>query len=275
MSAPSTTRVRDVMQRRVTTIGDDDSLALAQQLMAWREVRHLPVVRGGRVLGVLSERDVLRGRADPALGLTAKVKDVMSCPPAHVHPNAELADAAAELTTKKLGCLPVIQAGELVGMLTTSDVLGAMAQHPVPSVGEGLHAADLMSRSPATVSPDDSLLDAAAKMTSRSVRHLCVVDAEQRILGMLSDRDLRTQIGDPVEAAGRDAPGRYLSALRVRHAMTEGARVAVAETPLGDLVNIFLVEHVGAVPVVDGDGKVEGVVSYIDVLRAVAAGVAA
>jgi CBS-domain-containing membrane protein len=112
-------------------------------------------------------------------------------------------------------------------------------------------------------------------MTSHGVRHLCVVDGEQHLLGMLSDRDLRTQIGDPVEAAGRDAPGRYLSALRVRHAMTEGARAAVAETPLADLVNIFLVEHVGAVPVVDGDGKVEGVVSYIDVLRAVAAGVAA
>jgi len=204
----------------------------------------------------------------------AKVKDAMRAPVEHIHPNAELADAAADMSSKKIGCLPVIETGELVGILTVTDVLGNVAQYPVPRPRNDLRAQDLMSHEPSTVEVDDLLVDAAAKMNERGVRHLCVVDGDLHPVGMLSDRDIRTQIGNLVVADGEVPQGARLSTLRVAHAMTEGVRVAVLDTSLADLVNIFLVEHIGAVPVVDGENRVEGVVSYLDVLRAMAAGVA-
>ena len=179
------------------------------------------------------------------------------------------------MSTRKLDCLAVVDGGELVGVLTSTDVLGSLAQCEVsPAAQPSLTAGELMTRDPICVAPDDALLEAAAKMAQHGFRHLCVIDGERRIVGMLSDRDLRSLIGNPMEAAQQRDPSVRLSSLRVSHAMTEGPRTAIESTPISDLVNIFLLEHIGAVPVIDKDERVRGIVSYIDVLRAVAAGVA-
>ena len=54
----------------------------------------------------------------------------------------------------------------------------------------------LMTHAPTTAAADDNLIDAAARMADRNVRHLPVVDGERHVVGMLSDRDVRTQVGD-------------------------------------------------------------------------------
>lgn len=274
-------KVRDLMQRRVTSIDAEGTIGLAIQLMLWREVRHLPVLDEGRLVGLISERDLLRLQAAGEVGTDTRVGEVMVRPVEHIHPDAEVADAAADMATRNLGCMPVVDAGELVGILTRTDVLANVAQVPVPAPAEAsasqatLRAHDLMTPDPISVHADQSLVDAAANMAARGIRHLCVVDGERRVIGMLSDRDLRSQIGDTFARATTpgSTPSERLSSLRVAHAMTEGARCALPETPLSDLVNIFLTEHIGAVPVLDEDDHLIGIVSYIDILRALAAGV--
>ena len=264
-------KVQDVMQTRLSTVCPEDHLGLALQQMLWQEVRHLPVMNGSRFVGLLSERDILKAQAELELPMTTIVADVMQTAVEHTHPFADLAAAAATLSTKGLGCLPVLKDDQLVGILTPTDVLGYVAQQPLPQPSKGQCAADLMTRNPLAVHEDDSLLNAAAKMASKGVRHLCVVDVEGRILGMLSDRDLRSQVGQAVNAQGSTAaPG--VAERRVQQAMTREARYVLPSTPVADLVNIFLVERLGAVPVVDTDDRVVGIVSYIDVLRALAAG---
>lgn len=266
-------RVSDIMGRKIVTVGEGDSLALALQVMLWNGVHNLPVMRGERLVGILSEGDVLRAEVEKPLKLATVVKEVMS-PAEHVHPNADLADAASDMSTRKVDCLPVVDAGQLVGVLTRTDVLSNLAQCPVnPQAQQGLTARDVMTRDPVCVAPDDLLLEAAARMTQHGFRHLCVVDGSGEVIGMLSDRDLRSFVGNPLEAAQRQDASLRLANLRVSHAMTEGPRIAVENTPIADLVNIFLLEHVGALPVIDQDDRLCGIVSYIDVLRAVAAGV--
>ena len=202
--------------------------------------------------------------------MTTPVGEVMQTKVETTHPFADVADASSLLSTRKLGCLPVLKEDELVGMLTPTDVLGHLAQLPVPQPSPGQCAQDLMTRNPITTHADDSLLDAAAKMTQHGIRHLCVVDVEGRVLGMLSDRDLRTQLGSVV-GAQQESVRSGVSARRVSQAMTPDARYVLPNTPIADLVNIFLVERLGAVPVVDDSDRVLGIVSYIDILRAVAA----
>lgn len=266
-------KVHELMQRQVSTIDEDGTLALAAQLMLWREVRHLPVVAGDRVVGILSERDVLHGYADAALGRMARAKDVMHSPVHHVRPNADIADAAADMTTHKLGCVVVMESGKVVGMLTRTDLLATLAQYPMPEQGTTRRAAELMTRDVVTVEADDLLVEAAAKMTAAGIRHLCVVDVDGRLEGVLSDRDVRTEIGNPLTAATQEGAGRRLGALHVSHAMRTQAHTASPGSTVAELLDLFLVRRVGAVPVVDADGKVQGIVSYIDLLRAVAAGV--
>ena len=262
-------KVRDLMQRRVTTITEDGTVGAALQLMLWRQVRHLPAMREGRLVGMLTERDLLRLQAAGKVGADTPIRNVMVSPVAHIHPGADVADAAADMATRQLGCLPVVDAGELVGILTRTDVLGEVAQVPLPATSAGqeesadLRARDLMTRDPVAVSPSEPLVEAAAQMAAKGIRHLCVVDSEQRILGMLSDRDLRSQIGESVMATGlaEGNASRRLSALKVQHAMTDGARTAAPDTPLADLVNIFLTENIVAVTVVDDQERLTGIVS--------------
>ena len=68
----------------------------------------------------------------------------------------------------------------------------------------GKRARDIMTPMPLKVGPEDDVLDVVATMVREGVRHLPVVDADRRVIGIVSDRDLRTAIGDPIEALEHD-----------------------------------------------------------------------
>jgi CBS domain-containing protein len=125
----------------------------------------------------------------------------------------------------------------------------------------------LMTHVPATAASDDPLLDAAARMADRNVRHLPVVDGERHVVGMLSDRDVRTLVGDASRPL-RPADGVVrLRSLRVADAMTRDAFVVHEDTPFAEVVKVFTDQRVGAVPVVDGAERLVGIISYVDVFR--------
>lgn len=131
-------RVADLMTREVRTLGPNDQLALAEELMKQGRFRHVVVVDDGRVVGVLSQRDIFYGalawslgqgrRAHEQLLATTVVKDVMTSHVVSVDPNAPLAEAATLLREKKIGCLPVVAGDELVGILTEGDFLALIAR---------------------------------------------------------------------------------------------------------------------------------------------------
>ena len=125
----------------------------------------------------------------------------------------------------------------------------------------------LMTHAPATAAVDDSLLDAVAKMAGRNIRHLPIIDGDHRVIGILSDRDVRTAVGDssrplqPTDAVVR------IRSLRVGDAMKRDPFVVRADSPFADIVRVFIDQRVGAVPVVDDRGSLVGIISYVDVFR--------
>jgi CBS domain-containing protein len=122
-----------------------------------------------------------------------------------------------------------------------------------------------MTRDPLAAAPDEPLLDAAARMSDGRVRHLPVIDAEGRVLGVLSDRDVRTALGGVARGSDRLVPPR-LQLLEVAAAMTRGPILARPETPLMEVAAIFIDHRIGALPVVDAERRLVGIVSYVDVL---------
>ena len=118
--------IRDIMRGRETSsVGPDDNVGLAIQMMRWAHVRHLPVVRDGEVVGVLSERDVLRlgmELGDRAARLEP-VQRAMTAPAITIDAEQPLAAAAWLMSGRKLGCLPVMDGGRLAGMVTTTDLI--------------------------------------------------------------------------------------------------------------------------------------------------------
>jgi CBS domain-containing membrane protein len=131
-------RVADVMTREVRTLGPNDQLRLAEELMQQGRFRHVVVVDAGRVAGVLSQRDIFHGALAWSLGQGRKaheqllaataVKDVMGSHVVTVDPDAPLAEAAALLREHKIGCLPVVAGDVLVGILTEGDFLALLAR---------------------------------------------------------------------------------------------------------------------------------------------------
>jgi CBS domain-containing protein len=133
-------RVREVMTSEVTTLRRNDELSLAEDIMRLGRIRHMPVMDDdtGELVGILSARDLFQNALVQALGIgrtghrkilkTMRVKEAMA---SHVHtiePDAPLAEAARRMLERKLGCLPVVEAGKLVGIITESDFVALAAE---------------------------------------------------------------------------------------------------------------------------------------------------
>jgi acetoin utilization protein AcuB len=130
-------RVSDVMTREVRTLGPNERLSVADELMKQGRFRHLVIVDDGRVAGVVSRRDIFHGalawslgqgkKAHDTLLATTPAKDVMTSDVVTIDPGASLAEAAALLRRHQIGCLPVVAGDELVGILTEGDFLALLA----------------------------------------------------------------------------------------------------------------------------------------------------
>jgi acetoin utilization protein AcuB len=130
-------RIRDIMATEPVTVSEDDHLDLADDIMTLGRIRHLPVVRAGVVVGVLSQRDLFRAAASSALQLRRvaqhewlrklAVRGVMSAPPITVTPDVEVRHAVDLMLDGKIGCLPVVgPGGRLMGLVSESDCLRAL-----------------------------------------------------------------------------------------------------------------------------------------------------
>jgi CBS domain-containing protein len=133
-------RVRDIMQEKIVTISAGDRLSTVEDIMTLGGVRHMPVVRAGTLVGVVSERDLLRaslsnlsdfGNEQRRAFLQAVViQRVMSSPAIVIPPDATVEEAAHVMAERKIGCLPVLDGEDLLGMVTETDVLRYFAGVP-------------------------------------------------------------------------------------------------------------------------------------------------
>ena len=113
--------VGDFMTRELVTVNEGDDLALAESMLRLGRIRHLPVVRQGKLVGLLTYRDLLRSTGDTDRRSTTAA-DVMTREPEAVRPDTSLVRAARLMLEKKFGCLPVVERdGRLVGIITESD----------------------------------------------------------------------------------------------------------------------------------------------------------
>lgn len=261
-------KVRDIMRPARWTIDPDDTLGRAEWRMSHRRIRQLLVVDAGALAGVLSERNVLDYRMNAKTDedwRRAPVRRAMQGIPANVSPDESLARAIDRLSKSPIDVLPIVEHGFLVGQITATDLFEV--ERIASELSPPLTVADAMTEPAVSVSPTDSLLDAAKLMVDHQIRHLPVVE-DNAVVGMLSDRDIRTAAGDPVRyVETRERDGAPLS---VRDAMARTALTIHANRPLHDVANELADEKIGALPVVDAEGKLLGIVSYVDALRALA-----
>lgn len=139
--------VSDYMQAEVATLQRADRLDLADDIMRLGQIRHMPVLDGERVVGVISNRDLLAASLSQALDVepasrraflkSVEVKEVMSEKLETARPDEPARDAARRMLDLRIGCLPVVDADHnLLGLLTETDLLRAALLASVGDVVE-------------------------------------------------------------------------------------------------------------------------------------------
>ena len=124
--------VQDIMQRDVVTVSPETPLAQLVASLQPRGVRHLPVTDGGRLVGIISDRDLKSAIASVATSTTARplshldhltAADIMARSVVTIASMFAVEEAARLMVTRKISALPVTENGHLVGIVTDSDVL--------------------------------------------------------------------------------------------------------------------------------------------------------
>jgi CBS domain-containing protein/nucleotide-binding universal stress UspA family protein len=152
--------VREWMTSVPVTIRPDTPVGEAEQLMRHRRIRHLPVVKDGRLCGIITDRDVRTTMPSPATGLAMGeirylldrllVERVMTRSVVTIGPDAPVADAVRLVLAHRIGALPVMEGDRLAGIITETDLLrafGAMA------AGAPAHPARAPASMPAAAPP--------------------------------------------------------------------------------------------------------------------------
>ncbi len=132
-------KVKELMTKEVMTVDVEDKVDKVFYLFNFQNIRHVPVLENGKLAGILSDRDLkkvlgpvkksVQKLDGTSITISArKVKTIMRRRPVTVEPEQRAADAAAIMAKRKIGALPVVHKGKLVGILTSTDILKAFVK---------------------------------------------------------------------------------------------------------------------------------------------------
>jgi len=126
-------KVKDIMAKEVATLKVDDELSLAEDIMHLGRIRHLPVTDGERLVGIISERDLFKASLASVIDYdyqikrdymkTVVIKEIMKTNLITIDPGANIEEAARLMLKHKIGCIPVVEGEQMVGLITETDIL--------------------------------------------------------------------------------------------------------------------------------------------------------
>jgi CBS domain-containing protein len=300
--------VQEVMRSEVVAVSPDAPAAEVVALLLQKGYRRLPVVaENGRRLGISTDGDLLR-RAGLNTRLDASGEDwgqrladlaeqpltavnLMTAPVISIPAVAPLRQAVQQMTAHNLKRLPVVEVGRLVGWISRVDILRAVERHQGAAEslayetsetgrnGRSATIADLMYQDAPVVSPEATLEEVVQVLERDRRRRAVVVDAERRVLGIITDGDLLRR-SQPATHPGLSERLRRLvtgepAATPLSLAATETAAdlmstpaITLAADATPDQALRLIMQHgVKRLPVVDRNGRLVGLLSRASLLR--------
>lgn len=182
-------------------------------------------------------------------------------------PEDDAMAAAQLLLERKFGCLPVVQHDRLIGIVTEVDFLRSFLAVAAPA-GELMLVKDYMHTELETARTEETIDVAYHRMHMARIRHLPVVTKEHKLIGMLTDRDVR-------QAHASDEPHLFayeqkdlLARMTVGQIMTTRVITVGGNTPIADAGQLLLERRISGLPVVREGVVLEGIVTITDLIRA-------
>ena len=126
-------QVREIMSKDIEVVDRNDNLRTVEERMVTKQLRHLPVLEQGEVVGMVTQRDLFKAAMSSTMGYgekaqktylqSVRVKEIMIYPVVTVAPDTSVTAAADLIITKGIGCLPVVDDHQLIGIVTKTDLL--------------------------------------------------------------------------------------------------------------------------------------------------------
>lgn len=264
-------KVAEIMSRNLVTVGPDDELYWARDAMRYAEIRHLPVVKQGKLVGLLTEKDILRA-STTALAqlsdadrekelLSVYVAEIMQRRVLTVGPEDDVRLAIELLQEKKYGCLPVVEGMTLKGIVTESDFLRVARSILTVSDRPCL----LMTTELMTVDENTDLCWIDDMMDILNIRHMPVVAEHDRLIGLVTQRDLLRASVSAIAQLNAEEHAEFLEHVVAKQVMATRLITVTPDDDLCDAIDLMLQSKCGCLPVVH-DQRLVGLITEADFL---------
>ncbi|QOL27029.1 CBS domain-containing protein [Thalassotalea sp. LPB0316] len=117
---------------------------------------------------------------------------------------------------------------------------------------------------------DSTLRDAKTLFDRHNIHHLIVLDEEEKLVGILTDRDLYKQLGPTIGSAKQTREDERILAKKIHLVMTRNPVSCLPNTSLGEMAVLFHDNHISALPIVNADHKALGIITWRDILKMLA-----
>jgi len=255
------TKAKDVMQYGVATIDKKTSVYQAIALMVKKGVTGLPVVDESGLVGLISEKDVLKLLYHTEF-VEGCVRDYMTTKIFTFDEEDALVDVCRCLMQNSFRRVPVMRQGRLAGIISRADLIRAnkdkfrprVQQDESASCPDMVVAKDVMKSGLLTVRTSTPVYEAMEILATKNVTGLPVVDEYMNMLGIISEKDMLKLLYDPNAKPGL-----------VEEYMTAGVIGFEQSTSLFDICDCLINNSFRRVPILDG-GKLVGIISRTDIM---------
>jgi len=258
LEQPDTRLARDIMQYGVVTVKKHESVYTAIGLLADKGISGLPVVNEDRLIGVISEKDVLKlllmSEYLPGLVEAYMTTDVVT-----FDVEDQLTDICDCFVNNSFRRVPIVHNGALAGVITRADLIKAnryrwRSRQSHARRKEDVRAQDVMKCGLLTVQRDTRISEAVDILATHGISGLPVVDAYLNLQGIVSEKDLLKRLYDPAATDGW-----------IEDVMTESVVSFSQDDTLTDICECLINNDFRRVPILD-NGKLVGLISRADLM---------
>ncbi len=253
-------KVGEIMSKAIT-IDKDRKLSDAIELMEKNNVACLVVVDEGKIVGIVTDKDITRelgsGKHGKMLGTSLHVSSAMSSELVTINKNADIKEAASRILKNHVSSLPVLEDGELVGIITTTDLIKPLQNSETP-------VKEIMSNYVVTVSPSDRVVHARRLMLDNDISRVVVVEGGN-IVGILTEKDTAKALF----AFKKYADGKQFSRIRnllVEDIMKQDVITLDENSTAGEAAKLMLENDISGLPITR-NSKLVGIITKTDLMK--------
>lgn len=258
-------KVSDVMSRDPITVDKDRNLKDVLHLMEHHHVTKIPVVDDGKLVGIVTDGCIADklGRAHNKGTQTGTfhATSVMEKDFLRAHPDEDLANLLSDVGKPGLTMIPVCKGDQLVGVVTKADLL--------PLVKSDAAVADVMTQQLHAVGKDERLVHARRLLLDHDIARLPVLEGGQ-VTGIIVEHEIANTLAG-FKSADNSVQKATVRDITVGQAMRSNVVTAGMDISAAAAAQMMLDHHVGALPIVDGSGTIQGIVTRTDLIQNFAA----